>query len=187
LAGNPDRLYDRLEVRVNRSNFKIHLLGFRSDEGRVLYSSKVGLGSREFPTPRGSYYLCRIYDDHPLWIPPRDREWAYGMRPSRSVYGGHMMPFFSKRSIRGSGPDTPGLDKIEPKVRMIDFGAYRIHGTDSPWSVGDNQSHGCVRMRNATVAKLADAIKMYAGTTVRGESPNGKYVDLARPVKLILR
>jgi hypothetical protein len=128
----------------------------------------------------------RIYDDKPLWIPPQDRWWAWGQRPSHSVYGGHMMPFFKKVRDRSAGSADHGLDLVAPRMKMIDAGMYRIHGTDSPWSVGSSQSHGCVRMLNATVEQLADALKMYAGTTTRGRSANGPYVNLARPVKLIL-
>ena len=87
-----------------------------------------------------------------------------------------------KRPVRKSSKHEFNLDKIAPKMRIIDSGAYRVHGTDSPWSVGTNQSHGCIRMKNSTVKALADTIKLYVGTTERGESPNGTYVKLARPV-----
>ncbi len=186
LAANPHLVYSRLEIHVDRSAFTLTLYAFKGAERKVLYETKVGLGSAEFPTPKGSYYVARIYDDHPLWIPPQDRWWAWGQRPSRSVYGGHMMPFFSKRTVLGSAPKNGGTDMIEPKVKMIDYGMYRIHGTDSPWSVGSNQSHGCVRMLNKTVKALADNLKIYAGVTNRGESANGTYVNLAKPVKLVL-
>jgi lipoprotein-anchoring transpeptidase ErfK/SrfK len=71
-------------------------------------------------------------------------------------------------------------------MTMVDSGGYRVHGTDTPWSVGSAQSHGCVRMLNRTVKVLADQLKMYVGTTTRGESANGPYVNLARPVKITL-
>jgi hypothetical protein len=190
LVSDPRWVYSALQIEVDHSKFTLKLVGFRrdrfgADRKRILYHSRVGLGSAEFPTPRGKFYITRIFDDHPLWIPP-DRWWAWGQRPSHSVYGGHMMPFFKKRTVSGARPADNGQDKVAPRVKLFDAGMYRIHGTDSPWSVGSNQSHGCVRMKNATVAKLANFLKMYAGTTARGRSANGTYVDLARPVKLIL-
>jgi hypothetical protein len=100
-----------------------------------------------------------------------------------------MLPFFNKQPVNtGSNADEAGdgLDLIASPVKMIDAGMYRIHGTDSPWSVGSSQSHGCVRLLNSSVARLSDILKMYVGTTARGESPNGPYVNLARPVRLIL-
>jgi L,D-transpeptidase ErfK/SrfK len=190
LVHDPRWVYSALQIEVDRSKFTLKLIGFRkdrfgTDHRSLLYASKVGLGSAEFPTPRGQFYITRIYDDHPLWIPP-DRWWAWGQRPSHSVYGGHMMPFFKKQLMSDPQPMDNGQDKVAPRVKLFDAGMYRIHGTDSPWSVGSNQSHGCVRMKNETVAKLANNLKMYAGTTHRGHSANGTYVDLARPVKLIL-
>jgi hypothetical protein len=189
-VGEPLDLYSRFQIEVERSSFSVKLFGL-GDEGKkdLLFSCKAGLGSSEFPTPKGSFYILRIFDDHPLWIPPQDRDWAYGQSPSRSVYGGHMMPFFSK--VQASKPPVNDdmeteTDAVAPPMKMVDTGTYRIHGTDSPWSVGTAQSHGCVRLVNSSVAQLADTLKMYVGTTVRGESPNGIFIDLARPVKITL-
>ncbi len=189
LVGDSSGLYNDFEIRVNISKFTLELVARRPDgEENVLYKCKVGLGSAEYRTPAGSYYIARIFDDRPLWIPPQDRPWAWGQTPSHSVYGGHMMPFFSKVPVKSASKDDDGTvtDLIAAPVKMVDAGMYRIHGTDSPWSVGSGQSHGCVRMKNHTVKMLADNLKMYVGMADRGQSANGKYVNLARPVKLVL-
>ena len=182
-------LFHSFEVRVSVSGYTLELYGMRNDGAKkLLYSCRVGLGSPEFPTPRGSYYLMRIYDDKPLWIPP-DRPWAWGERPSHSVYGGHMLPLFTKSTLRRAGIDADvvdTLDVIASPVKLEDAGAYRIHGTDSPWSIGSGQSHGCVRLHNRSVKQLADALKLYVGTTSRGRSPNGAFCTLSRPVKMVL-
>ena len=31
---------------------------------------------------------------------------------------------------------------------------YRIHGTNEPWSIGQNVSSGCLRMMNADITEL---------------------------------
>ncbi|MEW6350299.1 MAG: L,D-transpeptidase [Thermodesulfobacteriota bacterium] len=190
LSVSPGGVYSHLEIHVHRSKFLVYLYGITySGERKELFWCKAGLGSPEYPTPVGSYYILRIYDKHPLWIPPQDREWAYGMTPSHSVYGGHMMPFFSKIQERGRArdfADDQGLDRIAPEMKMVDAGAYRIHGTDQPWTMGQRQSHGCVRLRNESVKVLADLLKLYVGTKERGTAPNGEYVDLRRPVRLTL-
>jgi hypothetical protein len=191
LVAEPGDRYKGFEIRIDRSKFLVRLYAIQgAGKEKLLEEFKAGLGSSEYPTPRGRYFVLRIFDKNPLWIPPLHREWAWGQRPSRSVYGGHMMPFFSKIPVKGyrrhSAIPEQGLDMIEPPMRVLDAGAYRIHGTNSPWSVGSNQSHGCVRMRNPEVEKLANTIKLYAGTTVRGETPNGEYIDLERPVRLWL-
>ncbi|MGC8660126.1 MAG: L,D-transpeptidase [Desulfomonilaceae bacterium] len=187
---DPVYLYSNFRIEVEKARYTVKLYGI-DDEGNKteLFSCKAGLGSSEYPTPRGSFYITRIFDDKPLWIPPRDRDWAYGQAPSHSVYGGRMMPFFRKEQI-GPPPKSDDasceLDIVAPGMKLVDTGTYRIHGTDSPWSVGSAQSHGCVRLLNSSVAKLADTLKMYVGTTTRGQSPNGVYINLARPVKLVL-
>jgi L,D-transpeptidase ErfK/SrfK len=189
-VGDPTGLYKNFQIEVEKAKYSVKLFGFGEDGRKVLlFSCKAGLGSSEFPTPRGAFYIARIFDDKPLWIPPKDRDWAYGQSPSHSVYGGHMMPFYSRLKA-GPAPKSDDinseLDLVAPQMKMVDTGAYRIHGTDSPWSVGSAQSHGCVRLLNSSVAQLSDTLKMYVGTTTRGQTPNGLYISLAQPVRLIL-
>jgi hypothetical protein len=188
LVVDPSGLFSSFHIEVIRSNFTLTLYGIRGEEKRELYSCKVGLGSAEFPTPRGSYYALRIYDDRPLWIPPPS-DWAYGMSPSQSTYGGYMIPLFRKVLADKSSKQEltlSELDDVASKAKIVDSGGYRIHGTDNPWSVGFAQSHGCVRLKANTAKALSDALKMYVGVTSRDRSPNGSYVNLARPVKVTL-
>jgi hypothetical protein len=187
LVGDPVNLYSSFVVEVDRAHYRVSLYGMRNEDDKsLLYTCRAGLGSAEYPTPRGTYYLLRIFDNHPLWIPPQDRDWAWGQMPSRSVYGGHMMPLFIKKRGKVSADIVEDLDCVSPPAQMVDSGGYRVHGTDSPWSVGSAQSHGCIRLLNSSVQRLADTLKMYVGTTTRGETPNGTYISLARPVKIVL-
>jgi lipoprotein-anchoring transpeptidase ErfK/SrfK len=186
-APDPTTVYSSFEIEVDHSKYMLKLYGINDGKDKsLLFTCRTGLGSPDYPTPKGSYYIVRIFDDRPLWIPP-PRDWAYGDSPSRSVYGGHMMPFYVKKPVVDKSEETiMELDDVAPAIKMVDTETYRVHGTDSPWSVGSNQSHGCVRLKNPDVKRLADTLKMYVGTTIRGETPNGKYIDLARPVKLRL-
>ncbi len=188
MVTEPVNLFNDFEIRVSRATYKLELCGMKSGrEPKVLFTCRTGLGSSEFPTPTGSYFVVTIFDDHPLWIPPKDREWALGMTPSNRVYGGHMMPFFKKaKRDKGNPDDVITEDIIVPELEFADTGTYRIHGTDSPWSVGSSQSHGCVRLLNKSVKGLSDTLKMYVGTTTRGNTENGSFITLARPVKLKL-
>ncbi len=190
LASEPINLYTNFLIEVDKSTYTVNLSGFKENgEKNLLYTCRAGLGSPEYPTPRGTFYILRIFDDNPLWIPPQDREWAAGEVPSRTVYGGHMMPFFSKFSALSNRRTEIVIDDedvVAAPIKMVDAGAYRIHGTNSPWSIGSGQSHGCVRLLNKTVAQLADTLKMYVGTTTRGQTANGVYINLAKPVKLVL-
>ncbi|HTY21610.1 MAG TPA: L,D-transpeptidase [Desulfomonilaceae bacterium] len=189
LVADPTGLFSGFDILVDRSKYTLSLYGIRNGEERKpLFTCRVGLGSPDYPTPRGSYYAVRIYDDKPLWIPPPS-DWAYGQSPSHSVYGGHMIPLFRKVSAEKGdrNEEIPSeLDSVASRAKIVDSGGYRIHGTDSPWSIGSGQSHGCVRMRNESAKGLADALKMYVGTTTRERDPNGTYINLARPVRVIL-
>lgn len=188
LVGDPVDLFSSFEILVDRKQYTVRLFGSNGDNEKVLlYDCKAGLGSPEYPTPKGTFYICRIYDDKPLWIPPPS-DWAYGQSPSNSVYGGHMLPLFKKVPAVGGEKTVheDDADLIAVEMKMIDGGMYRIHGTDSPWSIGQGQSHGCVRLLNSSVKQLADTLKMYVGTTSRAKTANGIYINLARPVKLVL-
>jgi lipoprotein-anchoring transpeptidase ErfK/SrfK len=56
---------------------------------------------------------------------------------------------------------VPGGHPLNPLgVRAMYLGntTYRIHGTDAPWTVGQEVSHGCIRMYNADVIDLYDRV-----------------------------
>lgn len=44
---------------------------------------------------------------------------------------------------------------------------YRVHGTNQPWTVGQANSSGCIRMTNEDVINLYDRVKIGAQTIVR--------------------
>jgi lipoprotein-anchoring transpeptidase ErfK/SrfK len=67
----------------------------------------------------------------------------------------------------------PGLPRYMPGgignplgARAMYLGStlYRIHGSNEPWTIGQNVSSGCIRMRNADVEDLYDRVKV--GTKV---------------------
>jgi len=178
--------FDHLEIEVSHSRHFFKLLG-KTPGGAddVLHECNVGLGSREFPTPVGVYYVTHIFDDNPWWIPPPNRAWAAGQSPSRRIYGGIMAPLLKKRPLKDKKTVVSKDDKIEKKVKLDDYG-YRFHGTNQPRSIGHNQSHGCVRMIPADAKKVAEIIKQYVGIASREESENGTFVVLKAPVRLNL-
>lgn len=186
MVGDPVHVYSSFEILVDKHAYTVRLFGIKQNgEKSQLFDCRAGLGSPEYPTPRGVFYLYRIFDDRPLWIPPPS-DWAYGESPSHNVYGGHMLPLFKKVSAEKALEVVDDDDIMAPLMKVVDSGGYRIHGTNSPWSIGSGQSHGCVRLLNSTVKRLADTLKMYVGTKERGNTPNGNYITLARPVKVTL-
>jgi lipoprotein-anchoring transpeptidase ErfK/SrfK len=65
------------------------------------------------------------------------------------------------------GPFGPGVLGVSAFSNVpTDWGAelIGIHGTNAPWSIGRAVSHGCIRVPNATLARLFAATR--AGTPV---------------------
>jgi peptidoglycan hydrolase-like protein with peptidoglycan-binding domain len=59
----------------------------------------------------------------------------------------------------------------------VPWGTYGIHGTNKPWSIGRNASHGCIRMHNKNVEELFDWIPIGTPVTIIGNI-NIKYRTL---------
>ncbi len=182
----PEGKFNSLEIEVSHSKHVFRLMA-RSVFGmrKTLYRCRVGLGSRSFPTPVGTYYVTHIYDRDPWWIPPENRAWAAGDSPSKRVYGGTMAPLLKKKSVRSRKKTNQTEDWIEGKVQLADYG-YRFHGTNAPRSIGRRRSHGCVRMLPKDARIVAKLIMRVVGTVDRRESENGSFVVLAAPVVLNL-
>jgi lipoprotein-anchoring transpeptidase ErfK/SrfK len=61
----------------------------------------------------------------------------------------------------------PGSARSNPmgaRALTLDRDEYAIHGTNRPDSIGTFASYGCIRMRNADIIDLFDAVKV--GTRV---------------------
>jgi lipoprotein-anchoring transpeptidase ErfK/SrfK len=58
------------------------------------------------------------------------------------------------------GPENP----LGARALYLGSSMYRIHGTNEPWTIGQNVSSGCIRMMNADVIDLYERVKV--GTKV---------------------
>ena len=58
------------------------------------------------------------------------------------------------------GPNNP----LGARALYLGSTLYRIHGSNEPWTIGQNVSSGCIRMRNADVIDLYERVKV--GTKV---------------------
>lgn len=61
------------------------------------------------------------------------------------------------------GPDNP----LGARALYLGSTLYRIHGSNAPWTIGQNVSSGCIRMRNQDVIELYDNVKVGTLVTVR--------------------
>lgn len=109
-------------------------------------SFMVAIGKKTYPTPTGSFKVWKVIWN-PDWVPP-DSRWAIGRKRTPS---GH--------------PDNP------MKVAKIFFREpdYYIHGTDKEVSIGERDSHGCLRMTENDVAELGRFLMEHGGRPMRSE------------------
>jgi lipoprotein-anchoring transpeptidase ErfK/SrfK len=80
----------------------------------------------------------------PDWIPPDD---MLKRRPDLPRY-------------MAGGPENP----LGARALYLGSSLYRIHGSNEPWSIGQQVSSGCIRMRNEDVTDLYGRVKV--GTKV---------------------
>ncbi len=59
------------------------------------------------------------------------------------------------------GPENP----LGARALYLGSSMYRIHGTNEPWTIGQNVSSGCIRMMNEDVIDLYERVKV--GTKVQ--------------------
>jgi hypothetical protein len=106
-------------------------------DGRVVFRAQVGVGQAQWPTPRGEFYI-------------RSKLTGYG--GAGSFYG----PVAFGTSARSDVlTDWPG------------GGIVGIHGTSLPALIPGRISHGCVRLRNRDVLRLARLMPVGTPLTIR--------------------
>ena len=84
---------------------------------------------------------------NPAWTPTPDMVRANPRLP-RWVPGGHPM------------------NPLGIRAMYLGSSAYRIHGTDAPWTIGQAVSHGCIRMTNEDVLDLYPRVPVGMRVTV---------------------
>jgi len=101
---------------------------------QLIRSEPAGVGRSVLPTPSGTYYIVSLLKQ-PNPTGPYG-PYAFGL----SAYSNVLQSF-------GGGPGEIG-----------------IHGTDFPQGLGTNVSHGCIRISNAGITRLARLLPL--GTPV---------------------
>jgi len=104
----------------------------------VIYTFPVGLGRYDWRTPTGIWTI-RDKTHNPTWVVPDD---IYQEHLERDGEAEHM--------IEGGDPDNPlGHYRLALTLPM-----YALHGTNVPWGVGMEVSHGCVRLYPEDIERL---------------------------------
>ena len=73
------------------------------------------------------------------------------------------------RWVPGGHPQNP----LGVRALYLGSSAYRIHGTDAPWTIGQPVSKGCIRMYNKDVIDLYNRVPIGAKVTVTWQSFGG--------------
>lgn len=129
-----------LQLRVDLSERRLYVI----EGGDITDSYPVAVGKPSYPTPRGTYNIRRIIWN-PRWVPP-DSKWAKKKTPK--------------------GPGEPGNPMGRVKI-FFSEPDYYIHGTREVDSLGEAESHGCIRMRNSEVIALAKRVMAAGGKPVQ--------------------
>jgi lipoprotein-anchoring transpeptidase ErfK/SrfK len=126
-------------VRVLRNPYRIviHLRRHRLvlfHGGRRVFKTRIVGGAPATPTPRGLFYVTQL-------LKPPNPNGAYG-------------------------PFSFGLSAHSRVLKEFagGNGQVGIHGTNQPWLIGHSVSHGCIRIANGAVRRLARVLPL--GTPV---------------------
>lgn len=115
-----------------------HMLRLYMHE-ELIYSFTAAVGSPEYPTPTGKFYIVSKEKD-PIWIPPKS-DWAKDQEPIPPGPGNPLGPYWMNLG-----------------------GGVGIHSTPDPSSLGYSVSHGCIRLSEWSAMKLFEAVNV--GTPV---------------------
>jgi lipoprotein-anchoring transpeptidase ErfK/SrfK len=91
---------------------------------------------------------------------------------AREAKAGHKLPAFQP-----GGPDNPLGARAMYLYQGGHDTAFRIHGTNQPWTIGLNLSSGCIRMVNNDVQDLYERVPV--GTKVIVVGPGNKQGNVA--------
>ncbi len=106
---------------------------------------------------------------YPIAVPRPQSRWEGVLRISHKKVNPSWTPTPRMRRENPRLPAfVPGGHPRNPMgVRALYLGStlYRIHGTDAPWTIGDNVSKGCIRMHNDHVVELYNRVSVGARVT----------------------
>lgn len=136
----------RKGIVLNVANMRMFY--YPKKERNKVYTYPVGIGRDGWNTPMGMTSVA-VKTPNPDWhVPPSiHREHAEK---------GHYLP-----SVVRSGPDNP----LGFYAMRLAIGSYLIHGTNKPFGIGMQISHGCVQMYPEDIEVLFK--KVSVGTPVR--------------------
>jgi lipoprotein-anchoring transpeptidase ErfK/SrfK len=153
----PAAITDSAFGRLIILNLSAHKLSLYERE-KLLVEYPVACGSPSYPTPIGIWKIVSK-QRNPTWNNPGSG-WANGMPKS--------IP---------PGPGNP----LGTRAMPLNAAGVLIHGTPSPWSIGQSVSHGCVRMYMKDVEQLFDMVDVNTPVYVIRASGNPGFDVTKKP------
>lgn len=127
-------------VEMSKTTYRVHIILsdhrvlVKRGEDEVVVEGPIGVGTQNTPTPKGQYYITSLLQT------PKDNS-DYG------PYAFGLSGFSGVLESYAGGPGRVG-----------------IHGTNKPELLGQDVSHGCIRMSNENITQLAKTLPL--GTPV---------------------
>jgi L,D-transpeptidase ErfK/SrfK len=123
-------------IVINIPEMRMYMFPPRTKPGDeiVMRTWAVAIGDKSTPSPIGPFTI-RSKDKNPTWYVPD------------SIYRTMDPP---RRRVVPPGPDNP---MGEYRIRLSS-GDYSIHGTDTPWAIGRQTTHGCIRLYPEDIGEL---------------------------------
>lgn len=130
---------DDVDTSINPFSIEVDVDDFEltiKRHGAVYLQSPVGIGNGETPTPLGSFFLTDL-------LKTSEPDGIYG-------------------------PFAYGLSGYSETLSTFNGGqgVIGIHGTNEPWALGTNVSHGCVRVDNAVIEAMATFLPLGTPVTI---------------------
>lgn len=133
-------------ITLNLANMR--LFYYPKNQPDTVYTYPVGIGRQSWNTPTGLTHIA-TKKAHPSWYVPDSILKEHAQQ-------GDILP-----AVVGPGPNNPlGL-----YVMNLGFERYLIHGTNKPYGIGMQVSHGCVQLYPEDIETLFNSITV--GTPVR--------------------
>lgn len=117
-------------------------------DGQTVETFPIGTGAEGSTTPIGTTRVIRK-KEHPIWYPTASERLEKPELPT----------------VVPAGPDNPMGDY----ALYLGFTAIAIHGTDKPYGVGRNVSHGCIRLYPEDIEQLFQQVPVGTQVTVIGD------------------
>jgi len=119
------------------------------DDPQQVATYAISIGREGWNTPLGNFHITSKIKD-PTWTPPASIRAEHAAK-------GDILP-----AVVPAGPDNP----LGQHALRLSATGYLIHGTNKPWGLGMEVSHGCIRMYPENIAELFPQVSVKTPVTI---------------------